>query len=78
MAQLPPTGKPETACVYLRSRVMAASQSQKKGSQDEKNEKQKTKKIQLPARKDIHFGFLIGKMQGWDEIMKFLPALTCY
>ena len=38
----------------------------------------KKKKMQLPIRHSLHFSFLIGKVQGWDEIMKLLLALTCY
>lgn len=38
---------------------------------------QKKKKMQLPTRHSLYFSSFIGKMQGWDEIMKLL-ALTCY
>lgn len=35
-------------------------------------------KMQLPTRHSRYFSSLIGKVQGWDEIMKLLLALTCY
>ena len=38
----------------------------------------KKKKVQLPTRHSRHFSSLTGNVQGWDEMMKLLLALTCY
>lgn len=70
MAQLPPMRKPE-GCLGS-SKKLRLGYGHQPGPKEKKKNLAAFKKIHF-----LHFHFLIGEMEGLNEIIKFRLVLTC-